>query len=90
MDRHSVNWKFYELLSSEREKSELLGLIDIRSWCLHMLHGVLKTANDATGWNIKRLLNRLFQLFNDSPARRLYYLKIAGSNVYPKVLCVTR
>ena len=90
MDSHSVNWKLYELLSSEREKSEISGVIDIGSCGLHVLHGALKTADDATGWNIKRLLNRLLELFNDSPARRSYYLKITGINVYPKVLCVTR
>ena len=66
MDGPSVNWKFYEFLLSEREKSKLSRLIDIRSYSLHVLRGVFKTAAEATGWNIKRLLKGLFELFNDS------------------------
>ena len=66
MDGPSVNWKYYEFLSSEREKSELSRLIDIRSYSLHVLCEAFKTAAEATGWNIERLLKGLFELFNDS------------------------
>lgn len=66
MDGPSVNWKFYEFLSSEREKSKLSRLIDIGNYSLHVLRGVFKTATEATGWNIKRLPEGLFELFNDS------------------------
>ena len=66
MDGPSVNWKFYEFLLSEREKSKLSRLIDIRSYSLHVLRGAFKTAAEGTGWNIKRLLKGLFELFNDS------------------------
>lgn len=50
----------------QKEKSELSRLIDIRSYSLHVLPGAFKTAAEATGWNIKRLLKGLFELFNDS------------------------
>ena len=66
MDGPSVNWKFYEFLSSEREKFKLSRPIDIGNYSLHVLRGVFKTATEATGWNIKRLPEGLFELFNDS------------------------
>ena len=57
---------------------------------LHVLHGVFKTGIEVAGWEIKKLLDGLFQLFYDSPARRSDYLKITGSTTYPKMFCATR
>ena len=36
------------------------------------------------------MLNGLFQLLHDSPARWSDYPKITGSTTYPKVFCATR
>lgn len=63
---------------SEREKSELSGLIHIGSYDVYVLHGLFKTATETTGWNTKSLLKGLFELFHNSRARRSDYLKITG------------
>ena len=39
----SVNWKFYEKLIESREISGLIGLINIGSCGLHVVHGAFKS-----------------------------------------------
>ena len=89
MDGPSVNWKFYDNITVDREKSELSGPMNIGSSGLHVLHGVFKTGVEAAGWEIKKLLNGLSQLFHDSPSSQSDYLKITGITTYPKMFCAT-
>ena len=90
MDGPSVNWKFYDSITTDREKSKLSGLINIRSCGRHVLHGAFKTGVEAAGWEIKKLLNGLFQLFHDSPTGRSDYLKITDSTTDTKMFFATR
>ena len=90
MDGPSVNWKFYDDLISNRTETEMPGLLNIGSCGLHVLHGAFKSGANKSEWNIKNILKGLYELFHDSPARRADYLKICGSDKYPKMFCQTR
>ena len=69
MDDPRVNWKSYDILTKDREQSELSGLINIGSCGLHVLQGTFKIGFEVVVLEIKKLLNWLFNLFHDSPAR---------------------
>ena len=69
MDGPSVNWKFYDDITRDRDQFELSGLINIGSCGLHVIHGMFKAGIEAVGWDLKKLLKGLFQLFHDSAAR---------------------
>ena len=69
MDDPRVNWKSYDILTKDREQSELSGLINIGSCGLHVLQGTFKISFEVVVLEIKKLLNWLFNLFHDSPAR---------------------
>ena len=63
MDGPSVNWKFYDSITIDREQSELSELINIGSCGLYVLYGVLKTGVDAAGWEIRTCSMDFFSCF---------------------------
>lgn len=83
MDGPSVNWKLWELLASEREEKDLPQLINIGSCGLHIFHGAFQQGAKKTLWNIEKVLKSIFNLFNESPARRDLYIQVTESNVFP-------
>ena len=50
MDRPSVNWKVLWDMKIEREEAGLNNLVNIGSCNLHVVHGTLKSATEATKW----------------------------------------
>ena len=60
MDGPSVNWKFYDSITIDREQSEL---INIGSCGLYVLSGVSKTGVDAAGWEIRTCSMDFFSCF---------------------------
>ena len=88
MDGPSVNWKLYEQITEERnEMEDYLSLIDIGSCSLHVVHGALRTGVQKTKWSIDGILRALYNLFNDSPAKREDYKTITGSDIFPLQFC---
>ena len=90
MDGSSVNLKVLNEISKERENVSLSKLINVGSCNLHVVHGALKSATEATGWNLKSIMKSSFQVLKDSPARREDYISITGSTVFPLQFCLTR
>ena len=85
-----MNWKFYNEITKSREEFDLPKLFNIRSCNLHAIHGALKSGAESTGWNLKKLMNGVYYLFKDSPARREDYISITGSTLFPMDFCATR
>ena len=90
MDGVSVNWALYDELRKHREKEELPSLINICSYGLHIVHGALKTCVTATELNLKGILNSVYTLLHDTPARRTDYISIARYHKFPFAYCATR
>lgn len=63
MDGPAVNWKFYEELRQKLQNDNDVGLVNIGSCGLHVLHNAFKTGILATSWDISSLLSSLYYLF---------------------------
>lgn len=88
MDGPGVNWKLYEQITEERnEMEDYPSLIDIGSCSLHVVRGAFRTGVQKTKWSIDGILRALYNLFNDSPAKREDYKTITGSDIFPLQFC---
>ena len=87
MDGPSVNLKFLQSLCNLRESEGLPGLIDIGVCQLHIMHGAFQTGADKSTWNIHKILEAVWQIFHDSPARRDDYISVTGSTSFPHHFC---
>ena len=88
MDGPSVNWKLLESIAEERISNEQYPkLLDIGSCSLHVVHGAFRSGMKQTNWGIDLLLRSLYNLFNETPARREDYTKITGCKVFPLQFC---
>ena len=67
MDGTNVNWKLLSDMKKEREEGGLNNLVNIGSCNLHVVHGALKWATEATKWNLQAIMKGWFQIFKDSP-----------------------
>ena len=90
MDGPSVNWKVLSDMKKEREEAGLNHLVTIGSCDLHVVHGALKSATEATMWNLKATMKGSFEIFKDSSARREDFISITGSTIFPLQFCPTR
>ena len=81
MDGPSTNWKLYDELSKDRANSDpdLPELINVGSCGLHIIHRAFKRGAVATGWHIDNLLQSLWYLFSDAPAKKEDFMKISES-----------
>lgn len=62
--------------SSPIVESSAIGLIQIGSCPLHLIHNSFKIAFDSVEWSIEEFLHHLVLWFNRSPPRRDDYLKV--------------
>ena len=65
-------------------------LVNIGSYILHVVHGVLKSVTEAEKWNLNAIMKGSFQIFKDSPARREDFISITGSTIFPLQFCPAR
>ena len=84
MDCLNLNWKFFECFINKGKSNERPGLINIRSYYLHLFNNAFKTGANATSLNLHRL--PYFQILPVSPARREDYITIINSNVFHFIL----
>ena len=83
MDGPNINWKLYDSIVEEwNENDDYPDLIDIGSCSLHVVHGAFRTGVQKTKWGIDSILQALYNLFPNSPAKREDYTKITGSKVF--------
>ena len=91
VDGPNVNWKLYDSIVEEwNENDDYPDLIDIGSCSLHVVHGAFRTGVQKTKWGIDSILQALYNLFPNSPAKREDYTKITGSKVFPLPFSGTR
>ena len=90
MDGPNTNWAVLTKIQGERKEEELSQLENIGSCGLHVIAGALQTGVSKTSWNLKKVLQSMFKLFNDSPARREVYIKLSGTDKFAIRFCPTR
>ena len=59
-------------MDEHRGDAELNPLIDIGTLGLHAVHNSFKHGENESNWNIKKLLNSMFKLFDESPSCKLF------------------
>ena len=77
MDGPNVNTSFLTSLNEERMDRELSHLVSLGSCGLHTIHNSFKHGENATGWNLKKLLSSMFKIFHESPSRHADYEVLA-------------
>ena len=90
MDGPHTNWVVLKLINDWRKENQLPIIESIGSCGLHIVSGALQTGAEKTGWDIKKVLKAMFNLFHDSPARRDEYIRINASSTFPERFCPTR
>ena len=70
MDGPNVNWKMLNKITEERCSVEhYLGLINVGSCSLHVVHDAFRSGVIKTKWGIDSVLKALHNLFDESPAK---------------------
>lgn len=93
MDGPNVNKAFYSHLSTtltENCEPDDPKLINFGTCGLHTVHLAFKTGCKNTNWEIVSFLRALYNLFKNVPSRRADFIKITGSNLFPKKFCAIR
>ena len=65
-------------------------MIEIGSCSLHIVHGPFQTGATKTGWELNKVLQAMYKIFNELPARRDIYLKEGSSSNFPMKFCEPR
>lgn len=90
MDGPNVNWKFYKQLQDRLSSVENSSLLNIGSCGLHVVHGAFRDGSVCSTWPVQKLLQSLYRLFKDTPARREDFMTETGSDTYPLEFCAHR
>ena len=72
-DGPNVSTKFLSNLNEERWYQELSQLVSVETCGIHTVHNAFKNSENASGWKLKTLLSSMFQIFHESPSRRVDY-----------------
>ena len=90
MDGPNVNWSFHDKLQKKLKLDFNAQLLDVGSCGLHIVHGAFKHGAEASKWEIASVMQSVYSLFNETPARREDYTRITDSNVFGRNFCNTR
>ena len=90
MDGPRVNWNVLKMLQEKRKENDHPGIIDIGSCGLHVIHGAFQTGLQSQGWELNKIFRGMFNIFNESPARREVYTRISESSKFAFQFCATR
>ena len=91
MNGPKTNRKFLDL-SQDRNNfdADIPKLLNIGSCGLHVIHGAFTYGVNKTGWKLDGLLQGLWYMFHDTPARREDYITTTGSKQLSAKFCATR
>ena len=78
-DGPNVNKLFLNLLVETREEEQRSRLVDLGTCGLHILHNGFLHGEKASVWKLKSLLNAMYKVLDESPARRIDYEKITAA-----------
>ena len=92
MDGPNVNWALFDRLQETLDAEYDHKLINIGSCGLHTLHNRFRDGAQSTDWGIGGILDALYRLFKDVPARREDYINATGNNEsqFPLKFCQHR
>lgn len=92
MDGPNVNFKFLNDLQKDLkdEHGEHFNLFDTGSCGIHTVHNAFKTAFQNGTWAVSSFLRAIYNVFNNSPARKSDYIEFTSSTVFPLEFCSTR
>ena len=92
MDGPNVNWALFDRLQETLDAEYDHKLINIGSCGLHTLHNRFRDGAQSTDWGLGGILNALYRLFKDVPARREDYINATGNNdsQFPLKFCQHR
>ena len=79
-DGQNVNLSFLKILDEHRRNAELKPLTDIGTCGFHVLHNSFKHREKESNWNMKKLSNSMFKLFDESPSRHADYERVASAS----------
>ena len=83
MDEVDVNWDVLNKLENILVEDRFSETLNIGSCAQHVVHRASQTGSSNTGWNLEKILNRAFYLFQDSPARREIFKIVSGKDTFP-------
>ena len=75
-DGPNVNKLFLNLLAETKEEEQRSRLVDLGTCGLHPLHSGFQHDEKASGWELKSVLNAMYKIFDEIPAKRADYEKI--------------
>ena len=81
MDGLNVNWKLLELLQKHRIENDPWApdrLPADGSCGLHVLHGTFNTGQNSTSWQLAKVINNCYSIFNKSSARHADSLAVSN------------
>ena len=90
MDGPNVNWSFHDKLQKKLKLDFNSQLLDVGPCGLHIVHGVFKHVTEGNKWEISSVMQSVYSLFNETPARRGDYTRVQGSSVFGRNFCNTR
>ena len=65
-----VNWPFHDKLQKKLKLDFNSQLLDVGSCGLHIVHGAFKHGAEASKWEIASVMQSVYSIFNETPARR--------------------
>lgn len=89
MDGPHTNWSVLERLKTYRDENRLSQIMGIGSCGIHAVHGAFQTVVEATRWELDKVLKAMWKLFNDSPVRRDFYIRLNILDLSPLMFCKT-
>ena len=73
MDGLNVNNSTLLMLNEEQKEDKLSDLVSIGTCGLHTLHNSFRHSENATEWQLKKLISSVYRIFHKSPSRRSDY-----------------
>lgn len=86
-DGPNLNLRFLELFHQKRETLDLNQVVNTGTCGLHTIHGSLKAAIKASGWELGKVLKAMHFLLHDFPSRQDTYIKITETSTMPSSYC---
>ena len=86
----NTNWPVLEKFIAAREVNDEPKLAEIGSCGLHIVSGSLNAGVNVNDWKVNEVMNAIWKIFSDSPARRDLDLKCNISGKLPQRYFGTR
>ena len=80
MDGPNVNWEVLDDTLVEDGHNKTL---NIGSCAQHVIHAAFQTGSSKTESQLDKIMNAMFSLFKDSPARRDVFKSVTGTDIFP-------